>query len=76
LIKEYEKTQNKEILKQAVQMQVKELRPEIQNLRILKNETMEMIKEESEYRLFQYPVEISKLEHNVGEPMRVIKFER
>jgi hypothetical protein len=76
LIKEYEKTQNKEILKQAVQMQVKELRPEIQNLRILKNETMEILKEESEYHLFQYPVEISKLEHNVGEPMRVIKFER
>jgi hypothetical protein len=76
LVKEYEKTQNKEILKQAVQMQVKELSPEIRNLRLLKNETMEVITEETEYRLFQYPVEISKLEHNVGEPMRVIKFER
>lgn len=76
LIKEYEKTQNKEILKQAVQMQVKELSPEIRNLRVLKNETMEILKDESEYVLFQYPVEIPKIEHNVGEPMRVIKFER
>jgi len=76
LIKEYEKTQNKEILKQAVQMQVKELKPEIQNLRILKNETMEILKDETEYRLFQYPVEITKIEHNAGEPMRVIKFEK
>lgn len=76
LVKEYEKTQNKEILKQAVQMQIKELSPEIRNLRMLKNEITEVHKDEFEYSLFQYPVEISKTEHNVGEPMRVIKFER
>jgi hypothetical protein len=76
LMKEYEKTQNKEILKQAMHMHVKELIPEIRNLRMLKNETMEVNKDESEYVLFQYPVEINKIEHNVGEPMRVIKFER
>jgi hypothetical protein len=57
-------------------MHVKELIPEIRNLRMLKNETMEVNKDESEYVLFQYPVEINKIEHNVGEPMRVIKFER
>jgi len=76
LIKEYEKTQNKEILKQAVQMQIKELAPEIKNLRVLKNEITEVHKNELEYSLFQYPVEMSKVEHNIGEPMRVIKFER
>jgi hypothetical protein len=74
LIKEYEKTQNKEILKQAVNIQVKELLPETRNLRILKNEVMEINKIGYEHVLFKYPVDFSKL--HIGEPSRVIKFDR
>jgi hypothetical protein len=78
LLKEYENTQNKELLKQAVHIQVKEIQPEIRNLRNLKYEIMELNQEiennKRKYSLYQYPVELSKLDSDFGEPMRVIKF--
>jgi hypothetical protein len=43
LIEEYEKTNNGDLLKLAVELQVKELNPEIHNLQLLKYEIMEMI---------------------------------
>jgi hypothetical protein len=76
LLKQYEKTQNKEILKTAVNMQVKEIIPETRNLRSLKTGVMEIIKNEQENILFQYPVELSKIDHTFGEPARVIKFNK
>jgi len=78
LLKEYEKTQNKELLKQAVYKQIKEIQPQVNNLRNLKNEIMEMneIMENNRnvFTLFQYPIELSKLINIFGESQRVIKF--
>lgn len=45
LVEQYEKTNNKDLLKMAVELQIKELDPEIHNLRMLKYEIMEMISE-------------------------------
>jgi hypothetical protein len=42
LVEQYEKDGNRELLKTAIQIQSKELNPEIHNLRILKYEIMEM----------------------------------
>jgi hypothetical protein len=42
LINEYEKDSNRELLRTAIQIQIKELDPEIHNLRLLRNEINEM----------------------------------
>jgi hypothetical protein len=42
LINQYEKDNNHELLKTAIQIQIKELNPEIHNLRLLRNEINEM----------------------------------
>jgi len=80
LLKEYENTQNREILKQAVYIQIKEIQPEIRNLRNLKYEIMELNEQiennKRKYSLYQYPVELTKLDSNIGEPHRVIKFNK
>lgn len=76
LLKQFEKTQNKEFLQTVVTMQVRELLPETRNLRMLKYGVMEMNKKEEEYTLFQYPVELSKIDYYFGEPARVIKFNK
>ena len=76
---EYKKTQNPEFLKMAVELNIKEIVPEIQNLRTLKNEVMEVnveIDNENKkiFTLFTYPVLLSKIDYNSGEPQRVVKF--
>jgi hypothetical protein len=80
LLKEYENTQNKELLKEAVYIQIKEIQPEIRNLRNLKYEIMELNEQiennKRKYSLYQYPVELTKLDSNIGEPHRVIKFNK
>jgi len=76
LLKEFQKTQNKEILETVVTMQVRELLPETRNLRMLKYGVMEINKTEEEYTLFQYPVELSMIDYYFGEPARVIKFNK
>lgn len=43
LIQQYKKDNNKQLLRTAMEIQVKELNPEINNLRILRYEIMEMI---------------------------------
>ena len=73
LINEYKKTGNDEFLKMAMQIQVNEIKPEIRNMRMLKNEVMEMT---DDGVLFTYPVLLSKIVYNVGEPERVINFMR
>ena len=74
LLKEYETTENHSILKTAMDMQVNELYPEIRNLRLLKNEIIEMNEEDEIFTVFKYPVQLSKLDHNLGEKPSVIKF--
>jgi len=70
LLEDYNKTNNREILLSALELQVKEIAPEIRNLRMLKHEIMEMDSE----KLIRYPVTLEKTEHLTGEPPRVIKF--
>jgi hypothetical protein len=79
LLKEYEKTQNREILKTAMTLQIDSLLPETRNLRLLTNELMEVNEKKYtngkiEYYLFQYPIALTKIDHNIDEPPRVIKF--
>lgn len=79
LIDEYKKTNNYEFLKAAVDLQVNEIANEVQNLRFLKHEIMEMITQDTGNTfplntLFQSPVSISKLDYASGEQQRVISF--
>jgi hypothetical protein len=83
---EYEKTNNRQILRDAISMQIRQLQPEIENLRRLKYEIMEMDnaismggnileqKEVVECNLVQKDVALPKLEYTFGEPSRVVKF--
>jgi len=79
LLDEYLKTGNEEVLKTAVDIQIKELIPESRNLRMLKYEVMELLSEENsknvmEHTLFQYPISLHKIDYVFGEPPRVVKF--
>jgi len=81
LLEEYEKTQNRELLKTAMTLQINNLLPETRNLRLLKNELMEVNEKKYtngkiEYFLFQHPVALAKLDYNTDEPPRVIKFNK
>ena len=76
LLTEYEKDNNKEILKTAMDVQTKNLIPELNNLRKLKYEIMEVvIKENNESILFQKEIPLSKIVYSWGEVPKVIKFD-
>jgi hypothetical protein len=85
LLKEYEQTENNEILKSAVYIQNKDLLPEINNLRLLSNELMEMnydvaisggfgVNPLIHHYLFKNDIALSKNDFTFGEPPRVIHF--
>jgi hypothetical protein len=85
LLKEYEQTNNIEILKSAVYIQKNDLLPEISNLRVLSNELMEMnyevviaggfgVNPLINYYLFKNEVALSKNDFTFGEPPRVVHF--
>jgi len=74
LLDEYKKTENKEFLIQAINIQINEIYPEIRNRRMLQNELVELDVKEKEIKLFKYPIVFSKLYSNLGENPRVIKF--
>lgn len=81
LLEEYEKTENRELLKTAVQLQIDDLLPETRNLRLLQSEHMEINdtktkKGKIEYALFKNDVALSKDDFTFGEPPRVIKFHK
>lgn len=78
-LKEYQKTQNKDFLKLAVETNIKEITPLIENMRMLKHEIMEIdIAENNKhiytYTLYKYPVLLSKIDYIVGEHPRVVKY--
>jgi len=70
LLGEYKKTNNPEILRTAVQMQVEELLPEVRNLRMLQYEVLEM----DEGQLIKHPVVLGKAENTFSEAPRVVRF--
>lgn len=74
LVTEYEKTENRELLKNAIEIQVKELNPEIHNLRMLKYEIMEF--DTNTNSLIQKYASLQKMEHNVAEPPSVVKWRK
>lgn len=61
---------NKELLKTSVNIYIRDLIPEIENLRRLKYDTIEM----DEDRLVQREVNISKTEYTFGEYPKVVKY--
>ena len=83
---EYLQTNNRETLRDAMKMQIRDVEPEIENLRRLKYELMEMNNVAYEggspmnpelfvlCSLFQKDVALSKLDYTFGEKPRVIKF--
>ena len=89
LVSEYKETNNKQLLTDATNMQLKELNPVIQKRRELAHPIMEMnhyttekkqIERDDIYgneydELFQYPTTLDKLMSGSGEPPKVIKFE-
>jgi len=77
LLKEYEKTGTPSILKTAMNMQINELYPEIRNLKLLKNEVVELNEyEEGKYSVFTYPIALNKIDYDFGEKATVIKFHK
>jgi hypothetical protein len=86
LLEEYEKTNNKEILRNAVEIQVKEIIPEMENLRRLKYELMEMDNItinaggfgksiiDVKCKLLQRYANLSRYDHTFGEEPSVVKF--
>lgn len=78
-LKEYQKTQNSDFLKLAVETNIKEITPLIENMRVLNNEIIEIdVAENSNniktYTLYKYPVLLSKIDYNIGEHPRVVKY--
>jgi len=77
LLKEYEKTENTSILKTAMTIQVNELYPEVRNLRLLKNEIVELNEPvEGKFEIFNYPVPLDKIDHTFGEKPEVIRYNK
>ena len=77
LLKEYETTENPSILKTAMDMQIKDLYPEIRNLKLLKNEVIELNESDNGiFSVFNYPVALNKIDHNFGEKASVIKYNK
>lgn len=78
LLEEYVKTDNHELLSEAVRVQIREIYPEIRNRRMLENEVMELDRElvsnKEIFTIFKYPIELSKLDYHSGEKPRVLKY--
>jgi hypothetical protein len=86
MVEEYEQRHNKQTLHDAVQMQVHDLQPTIENLRRLKHSIMEVDTEivysgppmspveEITCTLVQKQVQLSDIDHTFGERASVIKF--
>jgi Leucine-rich repeat (LRR) protein len=77
LLEEYKKTNNTEFLKTALKIQINEIYPEVRNRSLLENKIRELDNNESSnnYKLFKYPVEISKIAYNLKEEPRVMKYQ-
>lgn len=70
MLSEYSVSKNREILKTAINIYVFDLKPEIENLRRLKYDVMEV---ENDI-LYQNVIFPSKIEYTYGEPPSVIQF--
>jgi predicted solute-binding protein len=71
LIVKYKHSDNREILKDAMNIYVNEIKPEMENLQMIKYETMEI---NNDYKLFQKEYRLGKLDFTFGSYPKVIKF--
>lgn len=69
-LKNYKVSNNIELLKSAMDTYVKDLMPEINNLRMKKYDIMEM----NDYQLYQKDIDFSKIEEYFGERPNVISY--
>jgi hypothetical protein len=75
MIDEYKNTEHKETLRTAIDVYIRDLIPEIDNLRRLKYEINEMIvDDDGNDALYQREVALSKMEYTYGEHPSVSKF--
>ena len=70
LIVKYKHSDNREILKDAMNIYVNEIKPEMDNLQMMKYETMEI----NNYQLFQKEYRLGELDFTFGSNPKVIKF--
>jgi len=74
LIEKYNESDNRELLKDAMTVYVNDIKPEMENLQIMKYETMEINKEGSNYVMFQKEYRLDKLDFTFGSYPKVLKF--
>tara|TARA_B110000967_G_scaffold210092_1_gene270535 strand:- start:8842 stop:10278 length:1437 start_codon:yes stop_codon:yes gene_type:complete len=82
ILNEYKNTNNKQLLKDAVNTQINEIIPKIRSIHMLKNEINEEYLSFAESKneklkirsIFNYPILFKKLETNLAEPPNVISF--
>lgn len=74
LIEKYNQTDNRELLKDAMTVYINDIKPEMENLRMMKYETMEINKEGSDYVMFQKEYRLDKLDFTFGSYPKVLKF--
>ena len=74
LIVKYKQTDNREILKDAMNVYVNEIKPEMDNIQMIKYESMEMNEHGKDVALFQKEYRLSKLDFTFGSYPKVIKF--
>jgi hypothetical protein len=75
-LEEYEKTENRVLLKSAVEIYINELTPEMSNLGRLRYDICEMEEGETADTLYQSEVALAKMEYVYGDEPRVDKFSK
>ena len=75
-LEEYEKTENRVLLKSAVEIYINELTPEMSNLGRLRYDICEMEEGEETDTLYQSEVALAKMEYVYGDEPRVDKFSK
>jgi hypothetical protein len=74
LVDKYNQTDNQDLLKDAMTVYINDIKPEMENLQMMKYETMEMNKEGSDYVMFQKEYRLDKLDFTFGSYPKVLKF--
>jgi bisphosphoglycerate-independent phosphoglycerate mutase (AlkP superfamily) len=74
LIEKYNQTDNRELLKDAMTVYISDIKPEMENLQLMKYETMEINKEGTDYVIFQKEYRLDKLDFTFGSYPKVLKF--
>jgi hypothetical protein len=74
LIEKYNQTDNRELLKDAMTVYISDIKPEMDNLQMMKYETMEINKEGGDYVLFQKEYRLDKIDITFASYPKVLKF--